>query len=430
VKKLEARSGEDSVPEEVRRAFIEPFRKAVGGALVLRERLVALADWPLASRDRTAAFAGGPLSHDRMLFRQSALGSFVADFMLARTGAEVAMINNLALRKTLDGLVSLDDVMESMPFMNSLVLIDLTGRQVDELARRNTFESRRFLQTSGLEMLYTPEAPQEAKILIAGKAIEPERRYRVVVNDYLATGARGRELIFSKAGTVFRTSTILNLAFIDLCSRMKILFAPGPSVFRMEPVREAKPIEDSVRALLGKGERREAFALLAQSALFSKDDKDVALLSGQERASFEGYLALLRRSPEEALARYTSALERYPGDREILISCGLLYFREGFLRKADALFTRAMEAGGKDGRDALPLLMRGLCRHGMYERKKSAADLEAAARTEPAARALLALTLLYDGDGEGARRHWALLAKGEWQKKKVEEILRLMEARR
>jgi hypothetical protein len=66
----------------------------------------------------------------------------------------------------------------------------------------------------------------------------------------------------------------------------------------------------------------------------------------------------------------------------------------------------------------------------MYERKKSAADLEAAARTEPAARALLALTLLYDGDGEGARRHWALLAKGEWQKKKVEEILRLMEARR
>jgi 5'-nucleotidase len=143
---------------------------------------------------------------------ESVLGNVIADSQLAGTaqsGAKVAFMNPGGIRtdvlfarsgsEATDGIVTYGETFAVQPFGNSLVVMDLTGTQLDLLLEQQWInQSRpRVLQVSkGFSYTWSEAAAVGAKVDIAtikidGVAIEPSTTYRVVVNSFLADGGDG-----------------------------------------------------------------------------------------------------------------------------------------------------------------------------------------------------------------------------------------------
>ena len=151
---------------------------------------------------------------------ESALGDVIADTMLNATrqdGAKVAFMNIGGIRTDLNykasdsegqGNVTYGEAFSVLPFSNSLVSMNLTGRQIDELLERqfdNPATGRNsILQIShGFNYTWNRSAPSGQKvdinsIKINGKAIGPEASYRIATNSFLADG--GDNFSVFKAG--------------------------------------------------------------------------------------------------------------------------------------------------------------------------------------------------------------------------------------
>ncbi len=143
----------------------------------------------------------------------NALGRLIADAHLAATrtqGAQLAFTNPGGLRAELrasagDGVVTYADVFASQPFGNTLVTLTLTGAQLKQMleqqwsARSSTVrpERARILQPSrGFSYAWRASGSHGERIVadsmrLEGRAIEPDRSYRVTVNNFLADGGDG-----------------------------------------------------------------------------------------------------------------------------------------------------------------------------------------------------------------------------------------------
>lgn len=142
---------------------------------------------------------------------ESNLGNLVADSQLAAmraaTGAEVAFMNPGGLRAPLasrraDKSVTYGDLYTVEPFGNVLVTMTLTGAQVARLLEQQQWRATSGLPPRLLSMSegssYAWDASKPAgrrvireSIAIAGRPFDPQARYRVVVNDFLASGGDG-----------------------------------------------------------------------------------------------------------------------------------------------------------------------------------------------------------------------------------------------
>ena len=141
-------------------------------------------------------------SREIVIRREAApLGRFVAEVMRRRMGADVALINAGAFRSNRvipAGPLSLRDMVALLPFGNTVALLEVDGaalrasleRSVDALPQ----PAGRFLQTAGLDYALDAGRPPGSRILAAsveGNPLEPARRYRVAVPDFLARGGDG-----------------------------------------------------------------------------------------------------------------------------------------------------------------------------------------------------------------------------------------------
>lgn len=185
-------------------------------------RLIAAYD------ERARPIAGRPsgrisdsLLRDPNRAGESVLGDIVADAQLAATaaqdkgGAVVAITNPGGIRSSLfrngDGTVSYADVFASQPFRNQLVTMTLTGAQIKQALEQQwtapTFP--RILQVSNaFRFAWDSTRPIGERvpfesITLNGSPIEPAIRYRVTVNDFLASGGDGFSVF--KDGTERRT---------------------------------------------------------------------------------------------------------------------------------------------------------------------------------------------------------------------------------
>jgi len=192
---------------EVRRDAFPPHRevaKLVDGYA----RLAA----PLAQRvvGRIAA----SITRDVDESGEAPLGRLVADAQLEATrdaDAEIAFANMGGMRADLtyrqskgegDGNVTYAEIYAAQPFANALVTMTLTGKQIKS-ALENQFGCPRergrprLLQVSqGFQYAWNPDGRACERIVpgsmrLRGVAIEPGKRYRVTVNDYLAEGGDG-----------------------------------------------------------------------------------------------------------------------------------------------------------------------------------------------------------------------------------------------
>ena len=170
-------------------------------------------------RDRAAPLADRPVGRIAAPFNRKpdaggdhAAGRLIADAQLWATraadagGAQIAFTNPGGVRTDLrsrnpDGSVSFGDVFAMQPFGNSLVTVELTGAQIRALLEsqwnRRDPQRARFLQPStGLTYAWGAGRSHGDRVIadslrLNGVRIEPQRRYRVTVNDYLASGGDG-----------------------------------------------------------------------------------------------------------------------------------------------------------------------------------------------------------------------------------------------
>jgi 5'-nucleotidase len=162
---------------------------------------------PIANR--RAGFVADTLSRVPNATGESVLGDVIADAQLAATqagkdgGAVIAMTNPGGIRTDIekkgDGAVTYADVFASQPFRNQLVTLTLTGADIKAaLEQQWTDEKRpRILQISkGFSYSWDGTKPPGAHVdatsmKLDGARIEPEKTYRVTINNYLALGGDG-----------------------------------------------------------------------------------------------------------------------------------------------------------------------------------------------------------------------------------------------
>jgi 2',3'-cyclic-nucleotide 2'-phosphodiesterase/3'-nucleotidase len=122
---------------------------------------------------------------------ESLLGS-VADVMVLEGGAEIAFENAGGLRADLpEGNVTNGNILDALPFLNSLVICEMTGAQIREVIEQGLSLERGLIQASGLRATYdiTKQNGQRlVELRIGGAPVNDTRVYRVATNSFIAQG--------------------------------------------------------------------------------------------------------------------------------------------------------------------------------------------------------------------------------------------------
>jgi 2',3'-cyclic-nucleotide 2'-phosphodiesterase (5'-nucleotidase family) len=147
---------------------------------------------------------------------ESNVGDLVADSMLWKAdeyddgtvngSVQVAFTNAGGLRAdipiptggTLPFTLTWGDTFSILPFGNTLFLMDLTGWQIQKLLEQSATLYKGHLQVSGISFYYyndtgtiTPTAWGAYGVNVGGQPINYTKTYRVVTNNFLATGGDG-----------------------------------------------------------------------------------------------------------------------------------------------------------------------------------------------------------------------------------------------
>ena len=158
--------------------------------------------------------------------RETAIGNFVADAMRRAVGADLALTNGGGIRANKvyppGARLTRRDILSELPFGNKTVLLELTGGEL-RAALENGFggiekTSGRFPQVSGLKVVYDPRRPPGARVIAVtheGAALDPDGRYTLATNDFMARGGDGyrvfvdkKRLIEARAGTLVASQVI------------------------------------------------------------------------------------------------------------------------------------------------------------------------------------------------------------------------------
>lgn len=158
---------------------------------------------------------------------ESPAADLVADSMLAATqspdqgGAQVALVNATGVRVDLpDGDVRYDQAFAMMPFGNNLVVMSLTGAQINDALEQQykgaikpgLTRPSAMVPSAGVTYavdMSKPAGGRVSDIRFNGKALDAAKKYRVVLNNYLAAGGDGISAF--TAGTDLTDKGIIDL---------------------------------------------------------------------------------------------------------------------------------------------------------------------------------------------------------------------------
>ncbi len=161
-------------------------------ALALMRRTEAMGDTIAAEE---IARAAKPITRTANEAGESALGDLVADAHRHAVNADFAFLTLDALRADLaPGRITRGDQYSVQPHHLNLIRLELTGQQIHDLLNQqwlNEQDSGRRLQVSGLTYTWDARRPpgqRVVQVMRDGQALQPEARYTVAVNEYLAAG--------------------------------------------------------------------------------------------------------------------------------------------------------------------------------------------------------------------------------------------------
>lgn len=133
--------------------------------------------------------------------KETTLGDLLADAMREIGEADIALMNGGGIRESIPaGEISLYDVGKSLPFINSLVTIEVRGDKIRSAIERgirlypNGGSNGGFLQVSGLTFRFDASKPAGSRVVSVtaqGKPLDVNHYYKVATNDYLYNGGDG-----------------------------------------------------------------------------------------------------------------------------------------------------------------------------------------------------------------------------------------------
>lgn len=163
------------------------------------------------------AYGTDDMVHNLKSPDESPAANFVTDVMRRATGADIAIINNPAVRKDLRGVISISKLRDVLYFDNELVTMDLTGEEIGKILSSNVKKGGTIYRFSGVILGINPE---EEKVMVQcqGKLIDKKKNYRVVTLDYLANADKTKYEVFRNGKNRRFTGMNLNTLVLDALS--------------------------------------------------------------------------------------------------------------------------------------------------------------------------------------------------------------------
>ncbi|EPT7062732.1 bifunctional UDP-sugar hydrolase/5'-nucleotidase UshA [Cronobacter turicensis] len=154
----------------------------------------------------------GRLEGDRskVRFVQTSMGHLLLNAQIARTGADFAVMSGGGIRDSIEGGdITYKDVLKVQPFGNTLVYVDMTGKEVLEyltaVAQKKP-DSGAYPQFANVS--FTASGGTLNDVKIKGEPVDPAKTYRMATLSFNATGGDGYPPIDKKPGYV-------NTGFVD-----------------------------------------------------------------------------------------------------------------------------------------------------------------------------------------------------------------------
>jgi 5'-nucleotidase/UDP-sugar diphosphatase len=133
---------------------------------------------------------------------EAAIGNLIADAIRDATGADIGLANGGGIRgdTTYEAGKTLTrrDILTELPFGNTTVLTELPGSQVLAALENGVSQvekgAGRFLQLSGVTIVYDPTAPAGSRIaeaMVGGAPLDLNKVYKVATNDFILAGGDG-----------------------------------------------------------------------------------------------------------------------------------------------------------------------------------------------------------------------------------------------
>jgi 5'-nucleotidase/UDP-sugar diphosphatase len=165
----------------------------------------------------------------RIRYEETTLGNFIADIMVDHTGAQIALINSGTMRAGIQqGPVTVEDVFRTVPFANELVVMELTGAEIEQALQRSVGGSREdedggFLQVSGITFEVRGRSVVNIRVGQNRQPLQPRTVYRVAISDFLAAG--GDRYTFLKDKPLINTGLPLRELIVDTIRRRGVIAA-------------------------------------------------------------------------------------------------------------------------------------------------------------------------------------------------------------
>lgn len=151
---------------------------------------------------------------------EAAFGNLVADAIRSATGADLAAANGGGIRadRLYDPgtVLTRRDIVSELPFGNSTVVLSITGQDFVNIME-NSFSqiekgAGRFLHVSGAKVSYDPSqnpGQRVIEVLVGGTPINLNKTYSLAINNYLAGGGDGYDMLRDKTRIVDENAAVL-----------------------------------------------------------------------------------------------------------------------------------------------------------------------------------------------------------------------------
>lgn len=122
---------------------------------------------------------------------ESTIGSLITDAMKYETKSDIALLNSGSIKADiLAGTITMRNLYEVIPFENSIVVLTIKGKYIENILEHALTSSSTFLQSSGIKCVYDSSNPTSFKIieiLINSEPIDYQKEYQVAVSDFMVT---------------------------------------------------------------------------------------------------------------------------------------------------------------------------------------------------------------------------------------------------
>ncbi|MBN2437939.1 MAG: 5'-nucleotidase C-terminal domain-containing protein [Deltaproteobacteria bacterium] len=124
--------------------------------------------------------------------------------------------------------MTVEDVFKTLPFANELVVMELTGAEIEQVLQRAVRGSRAdedggFLQVSGMTFEVRGRSAVNVRVGQNRQPLQPQTVYEVVIPDFLATGGDNYPVLKDKPH--IKTGLPLRELVVDTIRRRGVITA-------------------------------------------------------------------------------------------------------------------------------------------------------------------------------------------------------------